>query len=583
MLKNNYLFISILLLSSFCFGQKKYISKLISSNNIPQFKNTNGTYVYKGSNNKEQLFFDNNPDIKIYQYAPSSRREEVLRFAIIECFDEKDIETLMNEFPGIYLSYSEYEEPILASSKISEDYTQFNVDKSTHFSQSFNAVEPPPYFPNDYVTVPVDLPNDYNIFDVNDLEYINTTKAWGIAGGGNSNIIIGISDGKIEDEDVELDGKVNFPNGDPFDNLSPYDTCNIVANHGTGSAVTAAGKGDNNYGTIGVCYECSINGDSYNFPALLRLAMSGARIINASWVNFGGGLPPEIYIQTTFGEANYEIIQEIIEDYGAIIVAGAGNSMQYDSQGNPITQYNYPASFDEVISVSSVNHWYELDNHPLTPWATCNPPDLGLFRIRDVLVSGLIVSTDPPELFTYTCPNGASGPPGLIAGPPHVINDQVDILTPNYQVINYPKMIYGICPSAGSSKYAWGTSHGAPLVSGTIGLMLSLDECLDYLEVDDILKLTSKSIRHISYNDDYIELAGSGAMQTGDAVSFVYQMNQIDGNAVIKDQTFNRFEFNLQRIKNDLTIDNVQFLENNISYFNVENSITITDTQGNFI
>ena len=440
-------------------------------------------------------------------------------------------------------------------------------------------MEPPPYFPNDYVTIPVQSPSDYTTFDVNDYEYINTTKAWGISGGGDPSIIIGISDGKIEDEDIELDGKVSFPNGDPYESLSPYATCNLVATHGTGSAVTAAGKANNNYGTLGVCYDCSINGDDYNFPALLRLAESGAKVINASWTNSGGSLAPKDYIKSnTNRAANYNIIREIVEDYGAIIVASAGNSMQYDALGQPITQYNYPASFDEVISVSSVNHWYELDNHPLTPWTTCNPPDQALFRIKDILVSGLIVSTDPPELITYTCPNGASGAPGPMAGPPHVINDQVDIVTPNYQVINYPKMVYGACPGESSSKYAWGTSHGAPLVSGTVGLMLSLDECLDYLEVDDILKLTSKSIETISYNSNYMGLAGAGAMQTGDAVSFVYQMNQTDGDAVIENQVFNRFVFDIQRIKNDLTINNVQFLNDNRSDFNAENSITITNT-----
>jgi len=182
------------------------------------------------------------------------------------------------------------------------------------------------------------------------------------------------------------------------------------------------------------------------------------------------------------------------------------------------------------------------------------------------------------ELVTYTCPNGVGGALGPIAGPPHVINDRVDIVTPNYQIINYPKMIYGICPGESRSKYTWGTSHGAPLVSGTIGLMLSLDECLDYLEVDDILKLTSKNIEMISYNSNYMGLAGARAMQTGDAVSFVYQMNQIDGNAIIESQVFNRFEFDIQRIKNDLTINNAQFLDSNISYFNAGNSVTITDS-----
>lgn len=150
-----------------------------------------------------------------------------------------------------------------------------------------------------------------------------------------------------------------------------------------------------------------------------------------------------------------QIINEIYEN-GTIIVAAAGNGSTCYGPESLV----YPAAYEHVISVSSIG---PNDNHERIP--------------------GDVHST-------------------------HQHNDSVDIVAPGYDVA------IGIA----NNNYTTGngTSFAAPYVSGTIALMLSVNPCLTYEDVQSILKETAVDIYPV--NSIYTGLLGAGRLDAAAAV-----------------------------------------------------------------
>lgn len=161
------------------------------------------------------------------------------------------------------------------------------------------------------------------------------------------------------------------------------------------------------------------------------------------------------------------LIDEVYNN-GSIIVAAAGNG---GTCGGP-TSLVYPAAFDHVIAVSSVG---PHDNHERT-----------------------------------------IGNPNTT----HQHNESVDICAPGYDVA------LTVAPN-------WyltgnGTSFAAPIVSGTIGLMLSLRPCLNYESVLQILQSTAKDLDAL--NPNYAGLLGAGRLDAGKALESTFIFSCDDGN-----------------------------------------------------
>lgn len=157
----------------------------------------------------------------------------------------------------------------------------------------------------------------------------------------------------------------------------------------------------------------------------------------------------------THNSYHQQIINEIYEN-GTIIVAAAGNG---STCGGPESLV-YPAAYEHVISVSSIG---PNDNHER--------------------FSGDIHST-------------------------HQHNDSVTLVAPGYDValgIAYNNYTTGN-----------GTSFAAPFVSGTIGLMLSVNPCLTYAEIVKILSETAVDI--YPQNSIYTGLLGAGRLNAAAAV-----------------------------------------------------------------
>lgn len=165
-------------------------------------------------------------------------------------------------------------------------------------------------------------------------------------------------------------------------------------------------------------------------------------------------------------------VQSVIDEVyanGTILVAAAGNGGTCGGPSNLV----YPAAHDHVISVSSVG---PLDNHE-----------------RSI------------------------GDPSAT----HQHNSSVDICAPGYDV--------AITGSAGSYVTANGTSFAAPYVSGTIGLMLSLQPCLTFENVLEIL--TQSAVNIDAQNPSYIGLLGAGRLNANGALALTDEFTCTNGNS----------------------------------------------------
>jgi hypothetical protein len=150
-----------------------------------------------------------------------------------------------------------------------------------------------------------------------------------------------------------------------------------------------------------------------------------------------------------------DVMTEVYEN-GTFIVASAGNGTTCGGSTNQV----YPSAYNHVFSVTSIG---ENDNHER------NTGD----------------------------PNST-----------HQHNATVDLSAPGYYV--------PITAAPGWYYSGSGTSYASPIVSGTVGLMLSINPCLRPLDIETILKSSSTFIDDL--NPAYSGLIGSGRLNAAAAV-----------------------------------------------------------------
>ena len=156
---------------------------------------------------------------------------------------------------------------------------------------------------------------------------------------------------------------------------------------------------------------------------------------------------------STYAQA---VLDEVYAN-GTIVVAAAGNG----GTCNGATNLVFPAAHDHVFSVSSVGPW---DNH-----------------------------------------ERVIGNPSTT----HQHNATVDLCAPGYDV--------AISTSPGTYITGNGSSFAAPMVSGTIALMLAVNPCLTVDQIEFILKETAVNID--AMNPAYVGMLGAGRLDAQAAVA----------------------------------------------------------------
>lgn len=217
--------------------------------------------------------------------------------------------------------------------------------------------------------------------------------------------------------------------------------------HGTQTSITSAGATDNGFGISSSGYDCSLAlylwGSDF-VSDYEDMILRGVRVAHNSYIN---SCNP---IQT------HQNIINLVTEQGLIVVGSAGNGNGGANCGgvennNP----TYPSALDNVISVSSVS-------------------------------SSLCCET------TYNFWDPAGYDPPLH----HTHNSTVDLLAQGYAVVT------GNCDGGGQS-IAYGTSIAGPHVAGIIGLMLSVNPCLNHDDVLSILQSTGQDVTSICNNSFY--------------------------------------------------------------------------------
>jgi subtilisin family serine protease len=297
----------------------------------------------------------------------------------------------------------------------------------------------------------LDMPNDYNtVFAVDyALDLINASAAWDVTKG-SSEIVIAITDSNYDVLHEELAGKFSFLQSG---------LTNTNKDHGSAVAALAAGNTNNGVGKSSIGWNSDLRLYSMSYNSLLTATYAGAHVINASWA---AGCSYSEYYQT--------VINEVVAN-GSIIVAAAGNGSTCGGASN----YVYPASFQGVISVSSVGPNY---NH---------------------------------ERFEGN------------ASSTHQHNDRVTLCAPGYDV--------AMIKSNNQYITGNGSSFAAPIVSGTIALMLAANPCLTPAGILEILSVTSVSLDEL--NPQYAGTLGFGALDAGAAVAMAAEYNRPKVDAII--------------------------------------------------
>lgn len=296
----------------------------------------------------------------------------------------------------------------------------------------------------------LEVPNDYFLSSQGQwaLDMINASEVWDITKG-SSDVTIAITDANYHLNHEDLAGK--------YDHVSPNFNTNYT--HGTAVAVIAGGNTNNWAGTSSIGYDSRLQLRAMNYNELLEATYSGAKVINASWAS-------GCYF-STYGQ---DVINEVYNN-GSVVVASAGNGTTCNGASNLV----YPASYDHVISVTSVG---PMDNH---------------------------------ERFI--------GNPSIT----HQHNSMVDICAPGYDV--------PLTTAPGQYMTGTGTSFASPYVSGTIALMLSVNPCLTVNDIEYILKQTSDT-NVLFLNPQYQGQLGSGRLDALRAVEMAREYKTMNGELV---------------------------------------------------
>lgn len=369
--------------------------------------------------------------------------------------------------------------------------------------------------PASYLTY---TPNDYYLFpqDIGHthLDLINAREAWDYSKG--DEVTVGISDTSFRLTHVEFQNKIS---------TLPGQTVSSADLHGNTVAGLAGSKTDNNFGSSSIGFNNKLLvTDQYSWGSwgyLKQMSDNGARIINMSWLS-----------TCSFTQTEQDAVDEIYKA-GTVLVAAAGNA----SCGSTYAQV-FPASYNNVIAVSGVGHLNDVTSS-------------NTINVKDVHYGNWAIQQNNLQN-----------------------NEDVDIVAPSYDINGLP---YSGCDTCLGQVWG-GTSIGAPIISGTLSLLFSSNNCLSPIEAETILKLTAANIDQIPQNQIFAGLLGAGRVDAGKANKMAWQMNSSNGGEVlIENKKFNRWNFELTNSPESIRIQNESFTQNANIKFKAKKSI-ILDT-----
>ena len=421
---------------------------------------------------------------------------------------------------------------VVNDEKLLEDLL-LNAIEYFDFGEIVKEVDKKIFEPNDYGLTSTITENKGLEVNLDYYDFVSAPQAWYYTTG-SKDMIIGLSDGQVE-----------ITNKDFSDKTTVINKSTTSKGHGSGVASILAGQGDNGYGVPGICYDCSIYATSYNnfktLKQLKELSEMGVKVINCSWAT------------TVSYQTAQDVIDEIFEN-GTIIVAAAGNLDWSKSKGKVLY---FPSSYKNVISVASGMHRYSTVEENTMISKKGNPYAANIKNYVGRTVGFKDNNTSKKH---HIWPVSIT-----------TLNPEVDLLAPSVDLFRYSQFA-----TLGKEMYTLeASSSTAPFVTGTIGLMLSLNPCLPIDEVETILKFTATNIDYIEANRPYEGNYGAGSLHTGRAVKMVYDLYTETETATIENQKFSRWNFKLTSLSEKVLMQNQQFTEDAVFQLKAKNKIVI--------
>ena len=350
------------------------------------------------------------------------------------------------------------------------------------------------YVPNDYensnLLVNTKISN-YDDYEQKELDMIRAQEAWDITTG-NSNVILGIVDNGFYDGHEDLTTEI-------LGGLSGYNTLG-VKQHGNRVAGFASAATDNGLGISSIGFNTKmVVAKALRLSPLLQLVQTfdEVKVTNCSWHLSSSPFPP------------YQAIIDMIDALGVTMVFAAGNG-ESDVTEDP-NDYYYPASYKNVISVSTVGNKNEIGS-----------TNIDFDNWKDI----------------HQCYNHSVNKTWS-----HQHNDSIDIVVPAYYASPtvWKDGVPGDIFVDDYRRSGWGgTSFSAPIVTGTIGLLYSVNYCLDSREIETVLKLTAVVVDTILENLPYYGKLGAGRLDAFEAVNMANEMKKPFGTVEVKNRILYR-------------------------------------------
>jgi hypothetical protein len=292
----------------------------------------------------------------------------------------------------------------------------------------------------------------------NHLDLINAQGAWDITTG-LSCIKIGIVDENFQQHE-DLDSKVITTSRTA--SIAPLTTY-MPSTHGVNVAGMAGAITNNNTGISSLGYNTSLSYYDIGYNGILNALYDRCQVVNCSWFDhYSSSLeqPP----------SDVNDILYVAHFLRITIVAAAGNN----NSGTP-TDYFYPASYDGVISVTSVGSQFDVGDPNNANWKDCHRQ-----------------FTDP-NYYRYN--------------ETHQHNDRVDICAPGYWIET----------TARNNAYGntGGTSFAAPQVSAAAALLYSINPYFTTEEIEAYLKNNAANIYGVHDNYLWTGMLGAGRLDAG--------------------------------------------------------------------
>ena len=310
--------------------------------------------------------------IKLTRWLPTAKENDsyenifLSRYYLVKFLDPiKELEEIINLFSRLNTIRLAEHVPIASTNDTPNDeyWQQLYGLRQINAGNAFNLWD----YQND--EIPGFLSNDEVVVGIVDLGLMwdhpdlidNIWRNLGEDADGDGDVIEFIDNqwvfdpGDTNSIDDDGDGFVdNFLGYDvASENNDPHPRQNLILDHGTLVAGCVSAMTNNEIGVASVGWSVKLMGIScgqdppalsHPYEGLLAAAQMGADIINMS---FGS---------TSWTESNQVLINFISEEFGCVLVASAGNSGVQDA--------NYPASYDNVISVTATDPGNNFDCWP---------------------------------------------------------------------------------------------------------------------------------------------------------------------------------------------------------------------------